>query len=99
MIKNLDVKARRADFKFRSRLEAPFSIMDKANLRLTLSRNGQTRQVADFPVYSYHPIADFTLTNADLWWPRGSVPASSPFTSSLCWWFGCVHPASPMKPP
>ena len=72
MIKNLDVKARRADFKFRSRLEAPFSIMDKANLRLTLSRNGQSRQVADFPVYSYHPIADFTLTNADLWWPRGS---------------------------
>ena len=76
MIKNLDVKARRADFKFRSRLEAPFSIMDKANLRLTLSRNGQTRQVADFPVYSYHPIADFTLTNADLWWPRGSGEAA-----------------------
>ncbi len=72
MMKELNVKGRWASYKFRSRLEAPFSILDKANLRLTLARNGKTRTVANFPVYSYHPIADFTVNDVDLWWPKGS---------------------------
>ncbi|MCQ2392830.1 MAG: glycoside hydrolase family 2 [Kiritimatiellae bacterium] len=77
MLKHLDVKSRRADYKFRCRLEAPFSVLDHARLRCTLSRKGQTHRVAEFPVYTFHPIADFTLANADLWWPRGSVPATA----------------------
>ncbi|MGN0847235.1 MAG: glycoside hydrolase family 2 protein [Kiritimatiellia bacterium] len=72
MMKSLDVKRRRAEYKFRSRLEAPFRVIDHANLRLTLSCGGKTRTVADFPVYSYHPIADFRVDDVDLWWPRGS---------------------------
>lgn len=71
-VKSLDAKARRAEVKFRARLEAPFAAMDSATLRLTLARNGQTQKVAEKPVYAYHPTADFTLHNVDLWWPKGS---------------------------
>lgn len=77
MLKDLDVKGRRAEYKFRARLEAPFRVLDQAKLRLSLGRNGQMRTVSEFPVYGYHPIADFTLTDVDLWWPRGMVPATA----------------------
>ena len=76
MIKNLDVAKRRADFKFRSRLEAPFSTLDNARIRCTLSRGGQVRVKEERPVVTYHPMVDFTLSNADLWWPRGSGEAA-----------------------
>ena len=76
MIKNLDVANRRADFKFRSRLEAPFLVLDNSRLRCTLSRGGKECAKAEIPVVSYHPIVDFTLFNADLWWPRGSGEAA-----------------------
>lgn len=72
VMKDINVKGRWASFKFRSRMEAPFSVLDRAKLRCTLSRNGQVKASSEFPVYSYHPIADFTLSNADLWWPHGS---------------------------
>ena len=72
MMKHLDVKARRADFKFRSRLEAPFRHLDHAKLRCSLARNGKTVFQHEFPVYSYHPIMDFSVSNVDLWWPKGS---------------------------
>ena len=76
MIKNLDVAKRRADFKFRSRLEAPFSVLDNARLRCTLSRGGKVCVKEERPVVTYHPMIDFTLSNADLWWPRGSGEAA-----------------------
>ena len=71
IVKRLDVSARRADFRFRARVEAPFETLDNSLLRLTLFRNGKVRQQTEKILCSYHPVVDFTLENADLWWPRG----------------------------
>ena len=76
IVKDLDVKTRCAKIKFRSRLEAPFSTLDVTRLRCTLSRGGKVCAQIERPIYTFHPIADFSLEKADLWWPRGSGEAA-----------------------
>lgn len=71
LVKGLDVKRRFADMKFRARVEAPFSALDVSRVRITLSRGGKVRMTAEKPLLGYHPVIDFRLNDADLWWPRG----------------------------
>lgn len=71
MVRNLDVRTRRAGMKWRARVEAPFSALDVSTVRLTLARNGRTVLSRTTPLIGFHPMVDFALENADLWWPRG----------------------------
>ena len=71
IVKDLNVKNRWAQFMFRSRVEAPFAVLDNARLRCTLSRNGAVRAAQETTLFSYHPVVQFGIGNVDLWWPHG----------------------------
>ena len=71
IVKDLNVRNRWAQFMFRSRVEAPFAVLDNARLRCTLSRNGAVRAAQETTLFSYHPVVQFGIGNVDLWWPHG----------------------------
>jgi len=71
IVKKIDFKRNRAEIKFRSRVEAPFDVLDVSAVRVSLSRNGKLVVSQTAPLVGYHPMVDFAVEQPDLWWPRG----------------------------
>ncbi len=71
ILTNLDRRGRRANYKVHFRFEAPFATMDKAKVRVSLSRNGKLAAEVETGCAGYHPTIGLELKNAQLWWPAG----------------------------
>ena len=71
ILTKLDCGSRRADYRVYFRVEAPFAMLDRAKLRVTLSRDGKVAATSENILCGYHPTMGLRLDKADLWWPVG----------------------------
>ena len=67
----IDADKRLAEYLVDVRLEGRFDNLNGSTVSLTLSRNGQVAKKARVKALHWSPRLQFTLNNADLWWPRG----------------------------
>ena len=72
----VDVTNRQAKVSARFRIRAPFDEIDRAKVRLTLSRNGRTAYACEKAFRHYHNEVRFALSDVDFWWPRGMGEAA-----------------------
>ena len=72
----VDVANRQAKVSARFRISAPFDEIDRAKVRMTLSRNGRTAYTSEKTFRHYHNELRFALSDVDFWWPRGMGEAA-----------------------
>jgi beta-mannosidase len=66
-----DAKGKRACVMVDYQLKIPFKELDKHKVTVRLKRNGKIAYEHTDVLYSHVYGKEFTLENADLWWPRG----------------------------
>ena len=71
ILRDLDPKTRRAGYRIRCRVQAPFALLDHARIRARLERNGKVAASAERRLDSYWPNLSAVIADADLWWPAG----------------------------
>ena len=72
IVRHLDRKARVAHVLARARIPAPFRHFYKARVRCTLARGGKVVAANTRPYRGPHVSVLLSLSNAELWWPRGA---------------------------
>ena len=71
VVRELDVRARRATLVGTCRLHLPFAELDRARVTMRLSRNGRTAVERTYPAHHFQQSFWLEVKGADLWWPRG----------------------------
>ena len=71
IVKKLDLKGRRAELVGSCRIDMPFALLDRATVRVGLSRGGRTAAESDFPAHHFQQSFALSVGEAEFWWPRG----------------------------
>ena len=71
IVKDYDPKKREAAMNAYARIRAPWSRIERATVRYTLSRNGTVAFEETRPFHFAQNYITFKLSRPDLWWPRG----------------------------
>ena len=71
IVKSIDRKAQRADLVGSCRIDMPFAALDKAEVSVSLSREGKTAAQQTFPAQHFQQSFKLTVRDAAFWWPRG----------------------------
>lgn len=70
-VRQVDAKARTAQYLVDYQITAPWRYLHRAKLRFTLSRNGKVADRFENVIHFYQTRANYrSVRNADLWWPR-----------------------------
>lgn len=76
LVYHLDVTNRTAGLSLRFRINAPFDLVDRAKIRVTLARDGCVRVEKVNLFRHYQNEVRFHLKDVDFWWPRGMGEAA-----------------------